>query len=211
MIGSILLFVLLQTLTKSSKMASVVVLRNSFPMSLWIPSAALKVWPLWKKLIATDSGPHLLTSCAIPGKDTNFYFGCHNCLPKSKHCCLCIHAERLMQCPGFTAGDGFMSKYTTVRWPWYLWSKCLIKGYKTTLVVRLVKKVLDLEWYYDDWYEVEYIPPCVWHVQYILRNYFLVMIGAHKMILVAKAIFTLALCRSRKFFSVWKHFIMPWM
>ena len=79
------------------------------------------------------------------------------------------------------------------------------------LYVEVVKKVLDLEWHYDDWYEVEYIPRCVWHVQYILRNYFLVMVGAHKMILVAKVIFPLVLCRSRKFFSVWKHFIMPWM
>lgn len=59
-----LLFAFLQTSTKLSKVATMLVFWNDFPMFPWILSAAIKVGPFSKYFIVTGSGPHVITHCA---------------------------------------------------------------------------------------------------------------------------------------------------
>ena len=68
----ILLFAFSHSWTKSSKKATVLVLRNSFPMFPCIASAAMNVWPFFRYLIVIVSGPHVFTHCARPGNKYHF-------------------------------------------------------------------------------------------------------------------------------------------
>ena len=61
-----LLFAFLHSWTKSSKVATVLVLQNSFPVFPCIASAAMNVWPFSRYLIVIVSGPHVFTHCVRP-------------------------------------------------------------------------------------------------------------------------------------------------
>ena len=71
-IDFMLLFAFSHSWTKSSKVATVLVLRNSFPMFPCLASAAMNLWPFSRYLIVIVSGPHVFTHCARPVKKYQF-------------------------------------------------------------------------------------------------------------------------------------------
>ena len=73
-IAFMLLFAFSHSWTKSSKVATVLVLRNSFRMFPCIVSAATYVWPFSRYLIVIVSGPHVFTHCARPVNKYQFLF-----------------------------------------------------------------------------------------------------------------------------------------
>ena len=60
------LFVFSYSWTESSKTVTVLVLRNSFPMSSCIEIAVMNVWPFSRYLTITVSDPHVFTLCGRP-------------------------------------------------------------------------------------------------------------------------------------------------
>ena len=73
-IAFMLLFAFSHSWTKSSKVATVLVLRNSFPMFPCIASAAMYVWPFSRYLIVIVSGLHVFTHCVRPVNKYQFLF-----------------------------------------------------------------------------------------------------------------------------------------
>ena len=73
-IAFMLLLAFSQIWTKPSKVAAVLVLRNSFPMFPCIASTAMNVWPLTRYLIVIVSGLHVFTHCARPVNKYQFLF-----------------------------------------------------------------------------------------------------------------------------------------
>ena len=70
-----LLFAFSHNWTKSSKVASVLVLRKSFPLFLlFIASPAMNVSPFSRYLMLVVSGPHVFTKCARPVNKWQFLF-----------------------------------------------------------------------------------------------------------------------------------------
>ena len=73
-IAFMLLLALLHSWTKASKVATVFVLLNSFPMFPCIGSAAMNVWPFSRYMIVLVSDPDVFTHCARPVNKYQFLF-----------------------------------------------------------------------------------------------------------------------------------------
>ena len=73
-IAFMLLFAISHSWAKPLKVATVLVLRNSFPMFPCIASAAMNVWPFSRYLIVIVSGPDVFTHCARPVNKYQFLF-----------------------------------------------------------------------------------------------------------------------------------------